>query len=245
MGLRGGVTRLEVCFLSCVGREVALRETLEDFAGTDWPEVPLVHTDRGEAAPGDGAIVRGVCGALAQLLETDAEWLLLLEDDVRCHPRLWHSLTHWPPLRGDSSSSSASVSSQEDKDEDEESDEEVGMQLGLLYNPQIQPLLTVPVGRYFLPRLRSVLGSQARLFARKFAARVLAEVHGPGLPKDLRIARLLPEPGAIRVHCPRSSSTWAARAPGAGPSTRRGTLPRADRARRRPRAGGGEERGGG
>ena len=91
---------IAVFMLTCPERRAVRRATLRAWARTDWAHrPPALQCD---PAPGPASLARMCANArllLTHALATRAGLFLLLEDDLRFHPRLRRHLAAWPALR--------------------------------------------------------------------------------------------------------------------------------------------------
>jgi hypothetical protein len=124
------------------------------------------------------------------LRETDADYVLFLEDDIEVNRSLYENLLNWPALQ------------------------QKRFSLGGLYNPGVQILASDLKKRAIVVNPESIYGSQAFVISRSAARYVLHhwdEV--PGM-QDIKISRLAARTGLILYHVPSlvqhvgTQSTW-------------------------------------
>jgi ADP-heptose:LPS heptosyltransferase len=172
--------RIAAVMISCAERDDVRRGTLERLSRTDWGDAPLsVHMD--DAKDKELMVNQARCSlrALRAGLESPADYVLFLEDDLDFNRHLMHNLEHWPPVR------------------------ERRFSLASLYNPQLGEAGYHLAGNARLMAPDSVYGSQAFLLSKPALRNVIRrwnQVKGFG---DLRIARLAGDRGEpIFYHAP-------------------------------------------
>src|SRR4051794_17659928 len=83
---------------SCPDREAVLRETLADFAGTDWGAAPTVEVDD-YPLPSPLLRQRKLARRILERAVRDrADFIVLLEDDLEFNIHLRTNLLSWYPL---------------------------------------------------------------------------------------------------------------------------------------------------
>jgi hypothetical protein len=172
--------RILPVMISCPDREALRERSLRSFAKTDWAsEAPLVQIDSELEEP-DRRIrqTRNTLRALRRGLETSAEYILFLEDDLIFNRHLWHNLMHWLPLR------------------------EGRLTLGGLYNPGLRETACSIADQAVLVKPGHIYGSQALLLPRDVVARVVRRWNRISGMQDIRISRLAAGSGAAHYHAP-------------------------------------------
>jgi hypothetical protein len=176
------VPEIRALIISCPEREEVRQQTLKNLAATDWDDHPLLVMLEGAGLREKDPRIRQSRTALLALkrgLGTNAEYLLVLEDDLEFNRHLRHNLHHWGPL----------------------AEGRVG--LASLYNPGLREMAYDLPGRAIAVDRSHVFGSQAFLLHRSAAARVTACWNQVSGMQDIRISRLagrLPQP--ILYHAP-------------------------------------------
>ena len=140
--------------LTAPGRNRILAATLRSLRQSDCPP-PRIFTDPGD--PGLPAVQRILLAFHAMLTtavrESDAPWLLCMEDDIAVSRHLLHNLTAWPPLKHGRIRTFAS-----------------------LYNATLpRAPHTRPARTWFRADPRYYFSGQALLIARPFALHALAQ----------------------------------------------------------------------
>jgi hypothetical protein len=177
-------------------REPVRALTLADLRATDWGDLSLEilvdpDTDRDRRA----RISRQGARALDRLLTGPADYLLLLEDDLRFNRRLRANLEAWHPLQTRQ------------------------VTLGGLYNPGLRELAYDLPNHALAVEPLAAYGSQALLVSRQTAQHALQHWQSKGeLPLDLRLFQLAADLGSpIYYHAPSlvqhqpTPSTWGGR----------------------------------
>ncbi len=90
---------IHLWLLTAPGRSRILASTLRSLRQSDCPP-PLLFTDAGDRAlPAAQRILLAFHAMLtAAVRESDAAWLLCMEDDIAVSRHLLHNITAWPPL---------------------------------------------------------------------------------------------------------------------------------------------------
>ena len=158
--------------LTCRERAGVRATTLASWARTDWGKAPAVYENESAAPEPIARLNAGFSALLRRALATGADYLLLLEDDLRFNRHLRANLAAWPPLR------------------------DRRLHFASLYNPGVPALERCPAERHFLADPARAIGAQVRILSRAFATALLphlreddAEIH------DLHAARLCHELG--------------------------------------------------
>jgi hypothetical protein len=174
-----GPLRILACMISCAERETVRARSLRRWQSTDWGEPPQVTMDPRRFASAVDNLTHTAWLALQTSLQSDAEYVLFLEDDLAFNRHLRHNLEHWAPLRRRE------------------------VTLASLYNPGVRDWACDVAGHAIVADPQSIIGSQAFLFSRAAVKYVLT--HWKDLPAafDLRAPRLLARLGRpIYYHAP-------------------------------------------
>ncbi|HSH14743.1 MAG TPA: hypothetical protein VLD18_01835, partial [Verrucomicrobiae bacterium] len=153
--------------ISCTARRQVREATLNRLRRTDWKRAPDV-TVLDESTDEDPRVRQTETAliALTRGLESGADYVLFLEDDLRFNRHLAHNLRRWPPLRAGR------------------------VTLASLYNPGVKELACDVAGNALLVEPSAVFGSQALLISRATLAVITSHWRKvPGM-QDIRIARL-------------------------------------------------------
>ncbi len=143
------------------------RQTLENLARTDWGRRPVhIQLDRKTSADRLQNILDTGYLALAHGLQTEAAWLLFLEDDLDFDIHLWHNIAAWWPFQSGR------------------------ITLVSLYNPGVRSVFTDPRNGCFEAHPHYIYGSHALLLARCTAEFILTHWGEAPAPLDIRISRL-------------------------------------------------------
>jgi hypothetical protein len=185
--------KLAALLMSCPERAEVRASTLESFRRTDFGVEPEVICDD-RTAP---EILHGITATwqrmLRRALELDADYYLLLEDDLEFNPHLRHNLLAWRPLRA--------------------SEPRLAF-YGSLYNPLRAHLRRNDAQRYFIADPRDVWGSQALVLSRGSVAYMLRFWGDAEGAADMKMAQLAARVGPIYYHVPSlvqhtgTVSTW-------------------------------------
>lgn len=199
------MTLPSVHLLTCPRRAQMCRQTLGNWARTDWPGPPRVHvdggTEDGSAAWGTSGRARRLTEAFAAMLHTalaapgaDDEWFFFLEDDLDFHPHLAALVGSWEALQ-DSECVLAS-----------------------LFNPSIRRSANFPLtARAFAAEPAAFLGAQALLVRRAVAQSALTAWAGLSGMTSQRLAQLSGEYRPLWIHKPSlvqhvaEDSSWGTR----------------------------------
>jgi hypothetical protein len=167
--------------ISCHARERLRNETLANLASTDWPSnrMPFVRIDDSCAERPQQRQEENSRAALQLGVDSKADWILFLEDDLAFNIHLWHNLSHWSPLV------------------------ESRMEFASLYNPTIAELRRDDSRNYFIADPHAVYGSQAFLISRACTDFILEHWEIiPGM-QDIKCSRLAAQFGTeIYYHSP-------------------------------------------
>jgi ADP-heptose:LPS heptosyltransferase len=159
--------RIEAVMISFAGRDELRRRTLENLASTDWldgaVQIQLEPRD-GEDAP--ERKTRCAYEALKRSLERDADYVLLLEDDLEFNRHLNHNLRHWVPLR------------------------DRLLTLAGLYNPRVRELACDMENNARIVDPESIFESQAFIISRPAVKHLVRHWNRVDGRHDVRIPRL-------------------------------------------------------
>ena len=184
--------KIEAVMISCPERNKIRRQTLENLAKTDWGDTPLhIHFDTPGPETPDQRQVRSSFLALKKSLDSRADYILFLEDDLDFNRHIRHNLCAWSPLqRG-------------------------AVTLASLYNPRVQEKACDLKSNARIVDANACFGSQALFLARpavEYIVRQWDKVQGL---QDIKIARLVGRLGKpIFYHAPSlvqhmgTQSTW-------------------------------------
>jgi hypothetical protein len=172
--------QVHVCMISCPERATQRRATLQDLAATDWGDAPVhVQMDSRRFAHRVDNIAHTAWLGLQASLQSAADYVLFLEDDVRFNRHLRHNLERWAPLR------------------------EGTLTLGSLCNIGAHELAYDVERQLMVAYPRSVAGSQAFLLSRATVKFILNHWKEEATPFDLRAPRLAARLGPpIVYHTP-------------------------------------------
>jgi hypothetical protein len=153
--------------ISCPEREKLRQQTLENLAATDWgSEAVLVQIDSGTLENRQRRQEHTAWLALARCLQTDAEYVLFLEDDLEFNRHIRHNLQRWAPLKNHQ------------------------VTLAGLYNPNL-PLLACDVKLHLcVVAPHNVYGSQAFLVSRATAEYFVRHWNEIAGMQDIKMSRL-------------------------------------------------------
>ncbi len=187
-----GLPTFAAWMITCPERNEVRKETLTSLAGTDWADLPLkILLDPETAADRGPRIVRQFLHAQQQFLDSPAEYLLLLEDDLIFNQHLRHNLESWPPCRNRE------------------------LALASLYNPGLHEIAFDVDSHAIAVAPECVYGSQAFLLSRPAVEHILRAWSSVSLPGDLRMVRLASQLGyPTYYHAPslvqhrHTPSTW-------------------------------------
>jgi hypothetical protein len=90
--------RITAGMISCRQREEVRAQTLAGLEQSDWGEAPVLVMDESDHPVTWRRIEETFLRLLRTLLATEADFFLLLEDDLETSPRLRHNLERWPTL---------------------------------------------------------------------------------------------------------------------------------------------------
>lgn len=187
--------KIVAVMISCPDRDEVRRQTFEKLTRTDWGNTP-VHVQMDQAIGEDRQKRQTRCAflALKAVLESRADYILFLEDDLDFNRHIQHNLQHWEPLR------------------------ERRATLASLYNPGIREAACDLKTHSRLVDPGSVFGSQAFLISVRAVNHILNHWHEvPGM-QDIKMSRLAGRLGVpLFYHAPSlvqhvgKASLWGAR----------------------------------
>ncbi|HKS38054.1 MAG TPA: glycosyltransferase family 9 protein [Verrucomicrobiae bacterium] len=172
--------RVVAWMVSCAEREKTRAQTLARLALTDWGRRPVrVQVDSSRYKNRVLRISHTHRHALLNSLRWEADYVLILEDDLRFNRFFWHNLANWSPLTDRT------------------------LDLGSLYNPDVRPLACDTENHYLVAEPGSVYGSQALLLSMRMVQHALKEWGTIAAPPDLKLPLLAAELGApVYYHAP-------------------------------------------
>jgi hypothetical protein len=163
-----GPPSLCACMISCPERTAVRERTVQSLAATDWGARPLcVQIDPREFADKEERQIHTSKLALERYLESEAEYMLFLEDDLEFNRHFSHNITHWPPFR------------------------ERLIALASLYTPGgIHALACDAKANAMIVDPSSIYGSQAYLLSRRTAEFILEHWSEQEGKQDIKFSRL-------------------------------------------------------
>jgi hypothetical protein len=165
---KNGAIGIQACMATCAERDAVRQQTLANLAATDWGrERVIVQMDTGVSPDRMERLTQNAYQALARAAQTDAEYILYLEDDLRFNRFLRRNLLAWPPLARRE------------------------LAFASLYNPGIKALACDVRENLSVVDPDSIFGSQAFLMSRSTAKYLVKHWQALEAPLDLRIARLV------------------------------------------------------
>lgn len=178
--------------MSCPPRSVVRAATVASFARTDWQgglEEVIDDETSGDRLRG---ITRTWRRLMQRALECDADFYLMMEDDLELNVHIEHNLRRWAPLRG-----------------------KAGNQpfFGSLYNPQRPFIIRRDALNYFVADPNDFWGTQAIVVSRATVGYLL-RFWDDGAVADIMMSRLAARVSAIYHHAPSLAqhtgnvSTW-------------------------------------
>jgi len=184
--------RIAAWMVSCVERQGVRDRTLRSLASTDWGGRPVfVQMDPGRFKDRVKRLTRNFYLALSNSVRSDADYILLLEDDLAFNRFIWENLQAWEPLKARF------------------------LAFGSLFNPDVAPLACAVEKHFFIAEPRSVYGSQAFLIAKDVVRYLIKHWNAIQAPPDIRMPRLVAQrEHPILYHAPslvqhrHVKSTW-------------------------------------
>jgi hypothetical protein len=163
--------KIDAWMVSCEERSAVRRKTLDLLAGSDWGADPVrVHLDSAEESHKKERMVRAYRETLERSLEfsleSNSEYILVLEDDLIFNRHFRHNLQKWEPLR------------------------QGYLDFGSLYNPNARPDACSASGRFYLSAPARSYGSQAYIFSREWVRYLVTHWEDTTGLADIRTARL-------------------------------------------------------
>jgi hypothetical protein len=160
--------RIATYLISCPEREQLRNRTLRDLAQTDWGMEPVVVQWESAPETADPQVrqTQTALQALQRSLDGQAEYVLLLEDDLEFNRYLRHNLLRWQPLRAG------------------------WITLASLYNPGLFEAACDVQHHTLIVEPRNVFGSQAFLLSRAAVEYVVRHWHRVHGLQDIRMSRL-------------------------------------------------------
>jgi hypothetical protein len=182
--------------VSCEQREAVRTQTLAGFAETDWSEALSVVMDESRQEVTWRRVEETFLRALSAFIDDDdAQFALLLEDDVDLNLSLRHNLERWPPLMAAAEWPAAPF-------------------MGSLFHAG-QPLLWQDgTRRAKVAAPEGFWGAQALVISRATARHVLARWEPGRSPHDMQLPLLAAEVSPVYFHTPSLAqqrdvpSTW-------------------------------------
>lgn len=170
---------IQAYMLSCYQREAIQEQTLRNLSGTDWSDGVTVVLDESSLIRPVDRITESYLRILRMGVESDAQFLLILEDDLDFNRHIRHNLLHWGPLTRAKSHF-----------------------FGSLYNPNITALNRSDDDHYFVADPDAVYASQAFVLSVPTAL-FLIEHWAEGIgPPDIKAPRLAARLSQIHYHVP-------------------------------------------
>jgi len=161
------VPRVEACMISCQERVKVRERTLRNLAATDWGDRPVhVQLDTGQSENRQERQALVSYLALRHGVESKADYILFLEDDLVFNRWLWHNLCHWAPVQ------------------------ERRITLAGLYNPNIRALAWAVRTNSTVMDPDYIYGSQAFLLSLSAARHIVRHWRKIDGMQDIRISRL-------------------------------------------------------
>ncbi len=157
--------KFQTIIVTCRERERVLQQTLSNLAATDWPGQPHLQMDRmvtGDCRQRQTENVRLGLGWFVS--QSDADYLLLLEDDLEFNTHLWWNLERWLPMV------------------------DGRLDFGSLYNPNIR---NNSGDDYFIAHPGACYGSQAYVLSRAAVHVLLRDWLNVIGMQDIKITRIL------------------------------------------------------
>ena len=158
---------ITACMISCDQRGQVRQRTLKNLARTDWGERSVhVQMDRGLFTNPRESQAHNSYLALRHSLQSQAEYILFLEDDLEFNQHFYHNLCHWRPLQAEC------------------------LTLASLYNPGVKMLACDVSHHAFVAAPTSIYGSQAFLLSRTTAQYLVRHWSKTAGMQDIKMSRL-------------------------------------------------------
>jgi hypothetical protein len=162
------------CMITCPERSQIMKQTLAKLHATDWGQTDVfVATDRVEYTDHKKRQVETSLRALQGSLESRADYILFLEDDLEFNRHILHNLLNWAPIV------------------------ENRLVFGSLYNPNVFELAVAAEWNTVLADPRRVFGSQALILSRKAVCYCIEHWDEADDLQDIRISNLA---GSLTPH---------------------------------------------
>jgi hypothetical protein len=181
--------------MTCGERKDMCRATLANLAATDWRSPVEIVFDRSDSDRSQTRQEYNALTSLRRFLESSADVMLFLEDDLRFNVAIEANIRAWAPVQ----------------------ERYADHLFASLYNPNVRPLSLGESGRYFIAAPEAVYGSQAFLLSAKTAG-YITEHYGEVIgAQDIKMSRLASRLGPIFYHRPSlvqhvgQLSTWGGR----------------------------------
>jgi hypothetical protein len=180
--------------MSCRERAALREQTVASFARTDWTGAPLqTILDDGSVSDRVAAIANTWRRTVTAARESDADYGLLMDDDLEINGLIEHNIRNWAPLRAGRPDWPLFAS---------------------LYNPGHAVLRRHYAEHYLVADPWAFWGNQALVASRATLAYLLRFWDDEGGPADLKMARLAARVGPLYYHAPSlvqhlgNVSTW-------------------------------------
>jgi hypothetical protein len=168
--------------MSCRERAALREQTVASFARTDWTGAPLqTILDDGSVSDRVAAIANTWRRTVTAARESDADYCLLMEDDLEINGPIEHNIRNWAPLRAGRPDWPLFAS---------------------LYNPGHAVLRRHYAEHYLVADPWAFWGNQALVASRATLAYLLRFWDDEGGPADLKMARLAARVGPLYYHAP-------------------------------------------
>jgi hypothetical protein len=190
-----GSLQIVAGMISCRQRDAVRAETLADLGKTDWGEHVSVVIDQSVHEVWWRRIEETFLRLLNALVESQAEFSLLLEDDIHLNPCIRHNLERWPPL--------VAAATQPG-----------GPFLGSLFHCGQPVIWRDEQRRASVAAPEGFWGAQALVLSRRTAQHVLRRWQTATLPHDIQLPALAAELSPVYFHTPSLAqqrdvrSTW-------------------------------------
>lgn len=159
--------RILPVIISCENRATFSRQTKENFEKTDWENLPIrVQMDNNDGADHPRRHTQCAYLALQNSLQSDADYVLLLEDDLEFNRYLSHNLQRWHPIQTRR------------------------VTLASLYNPSVRESACAVGQNTRIVAASRATGNQAFLIARLTVKHLVLNWNKVDAPLDAKIPRL-------------------------------------------------------
>lgn len=167
--------------LSCVERHEALQRTLKSLRSSGWRRSPTIVLDDESGQTRIERIHRTWRRMIQTASRSDADFVLLLEDDVVFGNHFSHNIRSWPLLHEARST---------------------GIFYCSLYNPGMNYVVKRPAERYLVAHPQCLWGSQALLLTPGIARFIDAHWDEHEGNPDMRMPRIISQITPIYYHMP-------------------------------------------